>query len=358
MGSLANRNRFIKYEIDRQIGTYWDKMQVDKTVESISLEGMQLKQIDFDSVSRCRKLKELIIRNNLLTSLNLIPLIKLRYLTRIDMTGNNLWGLNITPICLMQRLEIVNSDSPSSFVIDPIAKHATISSITLGMASINLDSNYATLIEREGMSIVLKRTKEILMHLPAVNRFIAQMGLLDGFGLGELAGYDGNPIFLLDSISDGMNFDEAREAIRGKSIELLEKQITNGGPTFFLNIDELAKSEACILVQPIIEARKREMESVVVHTTEKSSDARILWHTYYGHKIMYDLGFTPYEGNTITLEMILEVLSGAGIDLKVKKSKLDVHFRRRYSLGLTRYLERVGLELYPRHYQRVLLDKL
>ncbi|MGY5875475.1 MAG: hypothetical protein RTU30_07000, partial [Candidatus Thorarchaeota archaeon] len=63
-----------------------------------------------------------------------------------------------------------------------------------------------------------------------------------------------------------------------------------------------------------------------------------------GHKVMADLGFFPYRGSSLTLEMVLDALSGAGFRIKVKESKKEKPFTPRYSQGLTEYLEDIGLQ--------------
>ena len=139
-----------------------------------------------------------------------------------------------------------------------------------------------------------------------------------------------------------MKYNEVRDLLYSNTMELLEKQLDNCGPTFGLDVDKISISKASILIKKIIEVRKQEVENLTIYSTDRYADAKPIWHTFYGHTVLDQLGFSPYRRSNPFFNDILYALTGAGLDVKVKKCDKIPEFEPPYSEGITYYLEDIA----------------
>jgi hypothetical protein len=102
---------------------------------------------------------------------------------------------------------------------------------------------------------------------------------------------------IMESIDDGMSFDRGRLVAQDTIIELIQNHIEGGGSTEEMDIDSFTDTRAIVLIPVILEHRKNEVEEAEIYYTT-SSKKRInvsrLKKTYYGSKLLRELGFTKF----------------------------------------------------------------
>ncbi|MFW9933419.1 MAG: hypothetical protein ACFFDR_12250, partial [Candidatus Thorarchaeota archaeon] len=151
----------------------------------------------------------------------------------------------------------------------------------------------------------------------------------------------GNPSRLLEKIPPEIEFERAKIEIQDIAINLLKQQIESGGSTHFLDIEDLASSPAAILIAPIIENRKKEMEELKIERVNGKVDGRIFYFTNYGRQILNKMGYRPTASNAIRLADILEVMKKTGFEPKIVDmvSEPKKYAWERFSQGLIDFLE-------------------
>jgi len=284
----------------------------------------------------------------------------------INLKNEKLKELNITPLYFCASFHELIIPNKVTLTSDPVA------SLTFGnrefikaKRKIRFNRQYDTLVEKEGWRSVLNSTKHLLRHISPRYHFIAQRGLLMGLRMEEISGYDGDPLDIIRSIPEDLDYEKSRDRIYTKMIELIEDQIEKGGSTHFLDVDKLVVSRGHILVQSIIEARKEEIESLEIPIVDGKTDGRRIWATSYGFKIMREFGFNPFNGpsqhvDRIKLRDIERALKGAGMKVvkyDCKREKKPI-YKSHISKGLIYYLENIGksaftVEEYAKEHKKI-----
>jgi tetratricopeptide (TPR) repeat protein len=144
--------------------------------------------------------------------------------------------------------------------------------------------------------------------------FRVQYTLLDTFEIPFLAGYDGSIQDVFEEIEETTNFDLVQQLLETKLIALLESQFTTGS-TLFLRTREMENSGSSVLIPIIAEARKRELQSIVVHEKNGRYDLTQLWKTGYGFEICSSL-MAPLEADKELFKKIEKSVSDLGIRIK------------------------------------------
>ncbi|MBN2230113.1 MAG: hypothetical protein JW779_11045 [Candidatus Thorarchaeota archaeon] len=269
-------------------------------LEVLDLSNNMLDEIDLSPLSMCSKLVELRLKNNHLTHLNLWPLVDSTSLKEIDISNNRIHGLDLTPIFLKSRVRmdasvVVSADYILRFLF---ASESLTSSFHLirpdgapwTAPPVIIWNTYVDLSKTLLWRIIYPRIESVLAMVSKDKWFGAQRGLLEGIGIGELAGYDGNPNNLLDNVDSSVSFEEARHMIFDNAVELLDEQIENNGPTLFLDIEHLKRTRASKLIPHIVERRKREIEEITIQMKGSKVFLHPLLLTYYGYSIMKATG--------------------------------------------------------------------
>jgi hypothetical protein len=179
-------------------------------------------------------------------------------------------------------------------------------------------TSYDELVKKMDWSAIKARIMTVLEQVSEKDWYATQRGLLTGLGMEELAGYDGNPIRLLEGTSDAMDYEKARQAIFNRTIELLEEQIDNEGPTLFLEPESMKKTRASKLIAKIIAARKKEIENTIVLTKGSTSLLNSLWITHYGYKILEAMGVGMRHFG-IAIEQVKDSFEELGLTLKTEE---------------------------------------
>ena len=86
------------------------------------------------------------------------------------------------------------------------------------------------------------------------------------------------------------------------------------------------------------------MENLTVEVVEEKTDARTIWFTFYGQRVMQKLGYTPFSWNTVRLRDIVAGLERAEFPPNVvtKKKASKKQKWQKVSEGLAAHLELIG----------------
>lgn len=299
-----------------------------KELEILNLSNNMIEEIDFTPLSAIGSITTLILENNRLTTLDLWPLADCISLEILDLKNNRLAGLDLTPVFLQAHVEldssvVISADYLLRFALtnEQLKKRFLLVRADRALwtaTPVIIWNTYEALAEQIEWSQIHQRILTILKQTNESDWYAFQRGLLMGFSLEELAGYDGDPRNLLSKTSPDMNFTTARQTIFDRVIELLDEQVEIGGSTLFLDIDAMKATRASKLIPKIIEARKREMENAVVPTKGSVALMNSLWLTHYGFKILQalDVGIQHYGDG---LHRMRESLVDLGFDLKTEE---------------------------------------
>ena len=297
-------------------------------LEILNLSNNMIKEIDFTPLSTCDSITTLLLENNHLTTLDLWPLADCDSLVTLDLKNNRLAGLDLTPVFLQTHIEL---DSSVVISADYLLRFAlTSEQLKKRFLLVKPDrapwtatpviiwNTYEALAEKIEWSQIRQRIHTILKQTNEGDWYAFQRGLLMGFSLEELAGYDGDPWNLLSTTSHDMIFTTARQTIFDRVIELLDEQVETGGSTLFLDTAAMKTTRASKLIPKIVEARKREMENTVIQTKGSVALMNSLWLTHYGFKILQalDVGIQHYGDG---LHRMRESLGDLGFDLKTEE---------------------------------------
>jgi len=297
----------------------------------IDLSHNMLEELDLSPVSACSLLEEICVQSNHLTKLNLWPLKDNTRLSFINVTENRLHGLDLTPIFLDTKIRmdssvVVTADIILRYVFtkDELIKQFQLlrpDGADWAAPPVVIWSSYAEMTKRYDWAYLRERIDTILQRMTPLQWYAAQRGLLEGLGLSEIAGYDGDPQLLLETASKKMSYDEARQVIFDTAVKLVEDQVLSGGPTLFLDIETMKETSASKLIPLIVEKRKYEVENTTLLIKGSKIFLKPLWLTHYGFKILSanEMGLTTdFEG--------LESLRGSfdELDIEIATEKVAV----------------------------------
>ncbi|MFW9838394.1 MAG: hypothetical protein ACFFE7_12795 [Candidatus Thorarchaeota archaeon] len=292
---------------------------------TLNLSNNMLEVLDLSPLKGNYSLTEVRLDNNHLPSLDLWPLGTCTSLSSLNLTNNRLRSLDLTPVLVKANVLL---DSSVVISADHILRYLlTTKEISERFQLVRPDrapwtappvlmwETYDILATRMEWSKILERISTILNQVTKDDWYAVQRGLLIGLGLGELAGFDGNPSALIDKTYTSMDYEEARRSIFDRTIELFEEQIENNGPTLFLDIEMMKETRASSLIPKIVEARAREIDNTTVATKGSTALMNSLWLTHYGYKILeaLDIGMRHFG---VAIEQIKSSLNELGFSLK------------------------------------------
>ncbi len=296
----------------------------------LNLANNMLEELDLTPLSDIETLIELRLENNHLSSLDLWPLGRHNSVTRLKLTHNRLQSLDLTPVLAHAKVLL---DSSVVISADNILRYLlTTDEITERFLLVRPDRapwtappvlmwvTYDTLAKRMQWSDIRTRIMTVLNHVSDNDWYAIQRGLLIGLGMEELAGFDGDPLKLLDQTDEAMDYDTARRAIFDRTIELLDEQIANDGPTLFLDTEAMKETRASKLIAKIIEARKQEIDNTVVLTKGSTSLMNSLWLTHYGYKILEAMSVGKMHYG-VEIESVKQSLDDLGFTLQTREVK-------------------------------------
>jgi hypothetical protein len=301
-------------------------LSVCTDLKSLDLSHNSLTTVDLRPLAHCPKLERIDLRNNRIESLDLWPLIDNSQLRSIQLSSNStLRKLDVTPVLSKANLTldasvVLSADSALHWVLTQKQRQEQIHLVRSDGVSwsgfpIIIWNGYEPFSDRS-WGVTKTRIKSVLDHLSQKHWFGAQRGIMSGLGLRELSGYDGNPMDLLAQTTDDMTYGEAVERVHDHALDLLEAQIAEGGPNLFLDSGIMKRTGASRLLPKMIEARKREIDAIVIPRRGSKVYLRGLWLTHYGFEILSALGIglrTDLEG----LKRIQACFSELGFELTV-----------------------------------------
>lgn len=320
-----------------------ETIRVDTQIRQLNLAERDIVSIDLNPLEYCAKLRSLNLSSNFLQMIDLNPLCSLANLSALRLHKNKLDNLNITPLFYCDSLNELSIDNiPIS--ADPTALYAYANSALMSQANLTIETSYEPIFKRVGWRTLLLNTLEFLRVLPYHHWYAAQKGLLSGFGIREIAAFDGDPKKILNGIPEDLDYSSAVNEIEDRVVVLLDKQISKGGSTHCLDIDEVSTTFAAKLIPSIIEMRKKEIEELKIEIIDGKADAKSIWFTYYGQRVLQQMGFKPYPPQNITLSQVLSAFEEVGLVAQTIKRKKPSATRswENLSVGLQQYLEALG----------------
>lgn len=144
------------------------------------------------------------------------------------------------------------------------------------------------------------------------------------FGLQELAGYTGRLKDAFEGIEEFDGYEGLRDQLYTRLVTLSEQQIVSTGVTKGFDIDILAKTQGCQLIETIINTRRGELERAVVWIQDDCVDLRSLWNTDYGYDLLKELGLWKFCERD-RLDEIKTRFREAGFELEVREGFKDRH---------------------------------
>ena len=294
---------------------------------TLNLANNMLEELDLSPLSGNLTLAELRLENNHLPSLDLWPLGNCNALSKLNLTNNRLQDLDLTPVLTRSHVLL---DSSVVMYSDNILRYLlTTKELAERFLLVRPDRapwtsppvlmwvSYENLAMKMDWSTIRERILTVLSQTTKEDWYSLQRGLLIGFNMEELAGFDGDPALLLDRADETMDYQNAKRAIFDRAVELLDEQILNEGPTLFLDTEAMKETRASKLIAKIVEARKREINNTTVLTKGSTSLMNSLWLTHYGYKILEALsvGILHFGAE---LEKIKQSLDELGFTLKTR----------------------------------------
>ncbi|MFW9963858.1 MAG: hypothetical protein ACFFCX_09865 [Candidatus Sifarchaeia archaeon] len=318
---------------------------------TLNLSNNMLEQLDLCPIKENQTLSEIRLENNHLPLLNLWPLHRCRSLSKLNLTMNRLQSLDITPILTRSQIFL---DSSVVLYADYILRFF-FTNKELGGRFLLVRADrapwtappvlmwvtYETLSKRMKWSKIRDRILSVLDQVAQNEWYHIQRGLLIGLGMKELAGFDGNPSMLLDTTDDSMDFTDARRAIFNRTVELLDDQISRGGPTLFLDIEGMRETQASKLIAKIVEERKHEIEKTTVPIKGSTSIMNSLWLTHYGYQILEALGVGLQHFGT-DIETVKSSFKDLGFSLRTREveslDKVEISQSVSASISMRKYV--------------------
>lgn len=297
-----------------------------RSLETIDLSKNNLEDIDLLPLAKIKSIKHLKIHRNRLSTISLWPLFDSPHLEDIDLSQNKLERINLTPIIqhvcvLLDEHTIVEIDYSLRYLLG--GKDSTrinlcnSSGVTLGKSPRMIWKKYDEIM----LSMDWDKLKKTLVHtIEKMDRrqwFRFQKGVLEGFGIDELAGFDGNPKDLFEELPTEGDFQLIRNAIYDRAIYCLEKQLMEKGSTLFLDVQRMTGTRASKLIPLVVVLREEEIQNVSVHIGGRRANLLPLWLTYYGFEILAVLKF-GLTTDMVGLDLISRNLEQLGHSLKTE----------------------------------------
>lgn len=294
----------------------------------LDLSHNMLEELDLRPISGCSSIQEINLQSNHLTRLDLWPLRNCRVLESIDVSENRLHGLDLTPIFLDTQVQmdssvVVTADCILRYIFtrEELVKQFQLfrpDGANWSVPPVVIWNMYSEMAKRYDWAHLRERINTSLQKMIPMQWYGAQRGLLQGLGISELTGFDGDPSLLLEKAIIETSFDEARQVIFDTTVRLLETQVNEDGPTLFLDIEKLRNTSASKLIPLIVEKRKQELENAMILVKGSKVFLKPLWMTHYGFNILSASGMglmTDLDG----LETLRKYFDELDMELSIQK---------------------------------------
>ncbi len=299
-----------------------------QNIELLDLSDNQLREVELSSLTESQSLSILRLQANRLETIDLWPLLRCKNLRVVNLSENRLTDVDVTPVV---GVELLSIDRRTTAILDPILKYlqfrgGLIPSWYLVPQRPPISSDFPRMIWRKydavaaniGWSSLKSQLVYILETIPDALWFPAQIGLLEGFGVSELAGVDCDPRQILEPVDVTLDYDTAKNEIYDHCVDLLEVQISSGGPTAFLSVERMKDGRASKLIPGLLEQRQKEIEETVIPIYGRKAFLYPLWMTAYGLELLPAMRMsmdTTLQG----LSEIIDSLDRIGLTLNTQE---------------------------------------
>jgi len=335
------------------------------SLEELDLSDNGITTLDVTPLTQCSRVRQLDFSGNPIDNLNLYPLQDCKQLSRIivgrmqrekDQTDScfprvghesdnraKTETLDVSPLFWLDTLAHVELRGDVQLRVDPALKYiaaakalqmrdpiisaprAIIPPVLRWMTCVHHSKltayDYESEAKRAGTGQLRKRLDAILSRVAPGHWFHAQKGLLEGFGLGYLSGYDGDPTLLIPAEDCGSDFSKLKESLLQRAIGIIRSQVKRMGPTLFIDVQTLLALGEPELADRIIHLRQEEMESVVIPLDRGQADISDLKLTSYGHSVLSALGEGRSRIPVADLDRVAHALADAGFRLKTRERR-------------------------------------
>ena len=299
---------------------------------SLEIVDCDIDTIDLSPLKECESLRRLVIRNCGIEEIDLTPLRNLK-IDELTIRETNIKHLDLHPLNPLSRfkgyplskLDIFN-ESLKSVDVFPLLSCAMLDPLIYDRTNTILKSpflltefewvfprqigedfgtSYPGDLRLEIVRLPLKEyierfgwshTLDIILHASRVtmtgktDRKIVHRDVLHAIGLGWLSGVDTDIMEILKEFSDDIRFQELRSKLEDRLISILKDQIARGGPTIFIDIEEMRKTKHVGLVEDIVRLRNKEIEDIQlcikwVYKGDTYFDPLPIWLTDIGYRM-------------------------------------------------------------------------
>ncbi|MGY5854696.1 MAG: leucine-rich repeat protein [Candidatus Thorarchaeota archaeon] len=258
-----------------------------RSLQDIDLAENSLESLDLSVISSCVGIQRLRLNGNPLNAIDLWPVSNWQVLKELNLESVSLGQIDVSVLYVCTNLSALTIDDSIELLADSLFKfHENPEWLSEDAASKIQWRNYKTLSSLVGWLQTFEHIGRSLQYIDRENWFSTQRGLLDGFSLAVLGGFDGNPADILRLAENASNYAEAQDSIIEGVVDLLEKQFERGGSTLFLDIEVLSETRASRLIPRIHELRENEIEETYIPVVQGMADLRYLWLTNYGFSIL------------------------------------------------------------------------
>ncbi len=319
----------------------------------LNLANNMLEELELSPLSNNKTISEIHLENNHLVSLDLWPLVRSSGLEKINLTQNRLQTLDVTPILtrssvMLDSSVVLSADNILRFFLtsEELAEHFLLvrpDKAPWTAPPVLIWVLYEELAKKMKWAQIQDRIYSVLDHVTQDYWYHVQRGLLIGLGMRELAGFDGDPLKILDTTRDSMDYRSAKRAIYNRTVELLDEQLSKNGPTLFLDIEAMEVTSASKLIPKIVEARVKEIENTIVFTKGSISLLDSLWLTHYGYKILealnvglrhFGVGFEKVKASFTELGFSLKTQEVESLhDVEIESQLITSQSMRRYVIN-------------------------
>jgi hypothetical protein len=330
-----------------------------KHLEYLSLAVNKLEKIDLSPLQNCPKLRHLDLSHNKVKKPDLTPLAGCKNLTYLYLQENPFDKINIAPLMQLDNLtaaviQLRQHGGKPKLVIDsfmsnvpPNLNDTLFAFFTNRRAGLVPDwlydknteveyspRSYRDLVAEFGWKGVKKHLVALSKKLRIGMEFKAQKILLDALGMPELACFDGRVREIVKFLPTIGSYEDGVLHLYSRMVEILGRQIKNGGSTLFFDLDTLSTTPGSVLIPSVLSRRSAELQEVVLFNQSGNVDLLPLWLTSYGNKILTAMGLKRYVSKSRISE-IYKALKDIDHDLTIETVLYDARENKtqKHSVG-------------------------
>jgi hypothetical protein len=321
-----------------------------RSLQDIDLAENSLESLDLSVISSCVGIQRLRLNGNPLKDIDLWPVSNWQVLSELNLENTSLGQIDVSALFACTNLSALTIDDSIELLADSLFKyHERPEWLSEDAASKIQWRNYETLASLIGWPQTFGHIERSLQYIDRKNWFSSQRGILDGFSIAVLGGFDGDPADILKLAENTSNYTEAQDAIIEGVVDLLENQFEQGGSTLFLDIEVLSETRASRLIPRIHELRENEINETYIPVVQGMADLRYLWLTNYGFSILSTMRVNEVRMNLRMFRNIQAAMEQIDVTLKLEDGSKALEpptIWKETSDGLKEYVFRIcaGIE--------------